>query len=426
MSELDNIVQITITRETAAIAVASFQIPLILSTHTRFSERARTYTDITSVAEDFATTDQAYIIAQKLFGQSTVGAVPPSIVIGRRQVDEVTLTPTVANSTVYTVTINGTPYTYTSDATATAAEITAGLDAAIGSPAGITVTDNTGTLTVEVTTPGTGWSISTSTNLAVAFTTPTETYVDALAAVTVVNDVWYALVADTHVVADVMALATAIQARRKIFGTSTSDSNFTSPTHIGAQLDADSLNRTFWIYLAQADTDYPEAAWIGAQLPYTPGSNDWDFKRAAGVTVSNVSDNQRTNIRAINGNMYTTVAGLNMFQDGNMSDGTPIDEIVFIDWLYARLQEGIFFRLANSLKVPFTNPGLLRIENEIRSVLAQAETNGGIDRGWTVSTPDVLSISPTLRAQRTAGTFVFRARLQGSIRRVIISGFLSL
>lgn len=425
MSELDNIVSITITKESAAIAVASFQIPLVLSTHTRFSERARTYTDITSVAEDFATTDQAYIIAQKLFGQSTVGAVPPSIVIGRRQVDEVTFTPVVADNTTYTVTLNEVPYTYTSGTSATATSIVTGLKTAIGTPAGITVSGTT-TLVVEPTAPGTAWSVKASSNLTQANTTPTETYVDALAAVTVVNDVWYALVADTHVVADVMALATAIQARRKIFGTSTQDSNFTSPTHIGAQLDADSLNRTFWIYLAQADTDYPEAAWIGAQLPYTPGSNDWDFKRAAGVTVSNVSDNQRTNIRAINGNMYTTVAGLNMFQDGNMSDGTPIDEIVFIDWLYARLQEGIFFRLANSLKVPFTNPGLLRVENEIRSVLAQAETNGGIDRGWTVSTPDVLAISPTLRAQRTAGTFVFRARLQGSVRKVIINGFLSL
>ena len=115
----------------------------------------------------------------------------------------------------------------------------------------------------------------------------------------------------------------------------------------------------------------------------------------------------------------------NLKQRASNECSWTLTEIVFIDWLYARLQEGIFFRLANSLKVPFTNPGLLRIENEIRSVLSQAETNGGIDRGWNVSTPDVLSIPETLRAQRTAGTFVFRARLQGSIRKVIINGFLS-
>jgi hypothetical protein len=164
---------------------------------------------------------------------------------------------------------------------------------------------------------------------------------------------------------------------------------------------------------------------MGAQLPYTPGSNDWDFKRAVGVTVSNLTDTQRVNLRNKNCNMYTTVAGVNIFQDGDTFGGSPIDEIVGIDWLYARLQEGVYFRLISSLKVPMTNPGLAIIENEIRSVLSQAEANGLIDRGWSVSTPDVSTISPTLHAQRTAGVFVFRARLAGSIRRVQINGFLS-
>jgi hypothetical protein len=81
--------------------------------------------------------------------------------------------------------------------------------------------------------------------------------------------------------------------------------------------------------------------------------------------------------------------------------------------------------MINTLKIPMTNPGLLMIENEIRAVLAQAETNGLIDRGWQVSTPDVLSIPENMRAQRTAGVFVFKARLAGSIRRVQINGFLS-
>lgn len=72
-----------------------------------------------------------------------------------------------------------------------------------------------------------------------------------------------------------------------------------------------------------------------------------------------------------------------------------------------------------------TQGGLLRIENEIRSVLSQAEANGLIDRGWVVQTPDVLAIPENLRAQRIAGAFVFRARLAGSIRKVVINGFLS-
>jgi hypothetical protein len=72
-----------------------------------------------------------------------------------------------------------------------------------------------------------------------------------------------------------------------------------------------------------------------------------------------------------------------------------------------------------------TNPGLLIIENEIRAVLSLAESNGAIDRGWTVSTPDVLSIPANMRAQRTAGVFKFNARLAGSIRKINIEGFLT-
>lgn len=425
MSELDQIVQITITRESTAVATASFQIPLVLATFTNFPERTRTYTDIIGVGEDFESTSNVHKIATKLFGQSSVGAVPPSIIVGRRQVDAVTYTPTVADNTLYSVTLNGTPYTFTSGVGATATTIVTGLKAALGSPAGITVSGTT-TLILTTTVLGTPWSVTASANL-VGVNTVTEDWVEALEAVEQENNVWYGIVSETHVSADVEALSDAINARRKLYGTSTADTvtPTTGITDIAYKLSAKTADRTYGVYLPTADTEFPEAAWMGAQLPYTPGSNDWDFKRAVGVTVSNLTDTQRVNLRSKNCNMYTTVAGVNIFQDGDTFGGSPIDEIVGIDWLYARLQEGVYFRLINSLKVPMTNPGLAIIENEIRSVLSQAEANGLIDRGWSVTTPDVSTISPNLRAQRTAGVFVFRARLAGSIRKVIINGFLS-
>lgn len=428
MAELDQIVQIQITRESTPITTASFQIPLILGTFTNFSERTRTYTDIDAVADDFDAESVIYAIASKLFGQSSVGAVPPSVIIGRRQVDSVTIVPDpVADNTEYTVTINGVVYSYTSGVSATATTITAGLDAAIGSPTGITATAASGVLTVGVTTPGTAWSITTSSNLTPTVVTPTETYVQALTAVENENNTWYGVVLDTHAANIVEPFSDAINARRKLFGTATSDTTATATTQtdIAAILSNKNADRTYGVYLPTADTEWPEAAWMGSQMPYTPGSNDWDFKRAVGVTRSVLSDTQRANLRSKNCNMYTTVAGVDIFQDGDTFGGSPVDEVIGVDWLYARLQEGVFGRLIRSLKVPMTNPGLAIIENEIRSVLSQAEANGLIDRGWTVTTPDVLEIPENMRAQRTAGTFVFRARLQGSIRKVIINGFLS-
>lgn len=425
--DLDSIVQILISRGSTPIATASFEIPMILTQHTAFAQRARVYNNLTSVAADFGTASNTYLMASKVFGQSTVGAVPPSVVIGRRQVDSVTgSVTTLSDNTVYSVIINGITYSVTSGEDATASQIATALDTAVGTLAGINFVVDGDTFTVSVATPGTGWSVRTSSNLTLTQSAPTESWVDAMERVIEVNDTWYALIAETHVQADVLALANAIQARRKIFGTSTSDSNFESGTHIGQQLSDDGLGRTFWIYTAEADQDYPEAAWIGAQLPYTPGSNDWAFKRLAGVTVSNVTDNARNLINGLNGNYYTTIAGVNVMQTGDMADGLPIDETILVDWIYARLQEAIFFRLINTLKIPLTNPGLAIIENEIRTVLARAEENNGIDVGWRVIVPDVLDIPETMRAQRTAGTFQFQARLAGSIRRVLINGFLSI
>lgn len=429
MSELENIVSLTITKESTAVATASFNIPLIFASHTNFTERTRTYTDIDGVGEDFSSTDEVYILAQREFGQSTVGAKPASIVVGRREVNSVTYTPAVANSTPYTLTINGVAYTYTSDASATAAEITAGLEDLTDAISGITVTDNTGTLTIAPTVAGSDYTVTASANL-VGVNAVTETIADALDAIAMENNVWYAVVADTHTQADVVALSNAVASRRKILGTSSQDAAVANTpysigaTDIGSVLKSSGQGRTYVIYSENADTEYPEAAWMGAQLAYTPGSNDWDFKRVVGVTVSKLSDTQRANLRSKNVNMYTTVGGVNVMQDGNMSDGTPIDEVIGVDWLYARIQEQVYFRIVNSLKVPMTNAGLVKIENEIRSVLSQAEANQLIDRGWTVTTPDIADIPQNLRAQRTAGVFQFRARLAGSVRKVIINGSL--
>lgn len=425
MSDLDDVVSIILTRESTAVATASFQIPLILATFTNFSERTRTYTSFKGVAEDFDDGDKVYKMANQFFGQSTVGAVPPSIVVGRRQVDSVIYTPTIADSTIYKVTLNGVDYSFTSGAGTTATLIVTGLKAAIGTPVGITVGGTT-TLTLAPTVPGTPWSVVASTNLVVAETS-TETYPDALDAVIESNDTWYLLTADTQDKTIQEALSDRIAAERRIYGLSSSDAvaPTTGVTDIGAKLFAKSAGRTFGVYLPTVATEYPECVWAGSQLAYTPGRNDWDFKRGVGATVSKLNATALTNLKAKSLNHYIRKGGVNVFMDGNMFDKTPIDQVRVEDWLYARLQESIYFRITNSLKIPMTNPGLLIVENEIRSVLSQAEANGAIDRGWTVSTPDILSIPANMRAQRTAGVFVFRCRLAGSIRKVEINGFLS-
>lgn len=358
MSELDDVVRVVIYDESTAISTASFQYPLILNTFTNFSQRARRYTSIAAVGADFASTSNTYLMAQKLFGQTSVlGAPPPAVIIGRRQVDTVNGSVTVVNSTVYTITINGTAYNFTSDASATAIEIVAGLDAAVGTPTGINFTDNLdGTFTVSPSTPGAAWSVSSSVNVVLVNASPTEDWVEALEAVEQENDTWYLLLSETQVKAEQEALSDAVQAREKIYGLSSADvvAPTVGTTDIGAILHAKSAGRTFGVYLPTAATEFPEAAWAGSQLAVTPGANDWDFKRANGVTVSKLSGTQITDLKNKSWNYYIAKGGVNIFQNGDMFDGKPIDIQIGKDWLKARLQEGIYFRIINSLKIPLT------------------------------------------------------------------------
>lgn len=101
-------------------------------------------------------------------------------------------------------------------------------------------------------------------------------------------------------------------------------------------------------------------------------------------------------------------------------------EIIIVDWIHARMQEQIYFRLINLLKIPFTRAGFTIIENEMRSVLSQAAANGAIEPNFTVTSPDPLAIPANQRAQGIAGVFTFTARLQGEVKKIIIQGSLTI
>jgi len=435
-SPLNEIVEVILYRGSTPIETASFSIPLIISTHTKFPERTRQYSSMDSVAEDFDVADPAYQVAQALYGQTGVlGAPISTLIIGRRQIDEavVGVVGTVASGNVYSITVNSKTYSYTAGGVDTASSVASGIAAAyaLAPVAGINLVVGTDVATVEVgpAVLGTGWALSSSVNLEVVSTVSLETWTDAYDAVKADNSTFYAVFIDTHDAAVVEEVSDAVATDRRVFGTATQDAaviDSASITDIAYVLSNKNAARTYGVYSATADEDFPEAAWAGSQLAVTPGSNDWDYKRANNITRSNLTANQINVLRDKNTNFFTRVAGVDVFRDGNMFNGGAIDLIIAEDWLVARLQEGVYFRLINSLKIPMTNIGLTIIENEIRAVLSQAEANGMIDRGWTVTTPDVLAIPENLRAQRIAGAFRFDARLQGSVRQVkSITGYLT-
>lgn len=424
MTRLTDIIKIDISRETAAVAQTNFNIPLFISAHTNFSERARSYTSLTAVAEDFATTDTAYIAAQRFFGQELV---PATIILGRRQIPGATISVnTVTVGATYTLTINDINFSYTAVATNTAVQIAAGLKAAydVTPITGITVVDNLdGTLTITSTID---WSLKVSSLLTKANQPATETWANTLEAVQQADNSWYALTIESHVTADVLAIAAAIEAKKKVFGTSSAAADIKTAvtTDLFSQLKALGYQRTFGLFSELADTQFPECAWIGDQLQEQPGSNTWAYKTLTGVTVSVLSDTVSTNIKDKNGSTFETVGGIRSTIGAKMFGGEFIDVMVFVDWLEARMTERLWFRMTNSKKIPYTAAGAAIIESEIRAQLNDGIRAGGLadSPAPVVSVPDVLAVSLNLRAQRIFEGITFTARLAGAIHFVTIKG----
>lgn len=94
---LKDIVNVNITRQTTAVAVAAFNVPLILSTFattTKFTGRTRSYGSAKEVADDgFAESDAVYKIASAIFMQN------PSVsrvVVGRRDSGDASIAATMS------------------------------------------------------------------------------------------------------------------------------------------------------------------------------------------------------------------------------------------------------------------------------------------------------------------------------------------
>jgi len=136
---LRDIVSVSITRVSSAVTQQGFSTALILAYHTRWtSDRVREYASLTEMQGDaFTADDAAYKLASALWSQPNP---PDRIKVGRRAnafTQTVRLTPTATNSTAYTIEVDGLEASYTSDSSATVAEITAGLTAAVAALADV-------------------------------------------------------------------------------------------------------------------------------------------------------------------------------------------------------------------------------------------------------------------------------------------------
>lgn len=130
---LSDIANVTITRVSSAVTQQGFSTPCILAYQTRrTTDRVHSYASLAEMTTaGYTPDDTAHKIASALWSQPNP---PAAIKIGRRSnafTKSIRLTPSEANSTVYSVECEGLEASYTTDSSASVAEICTNLTTAI-------------------------------------------------------------------------------------------------------------------------------------------------------------------------------------------------------------------------------------------------------------------------------------------------------
>lgn len=437
---LSNHVTLSITQDSVGIARAGFGTPLIVSHTATWAERVRSYTDMAGVAADFAvTTSPEYLAAQAIFAQNPH---PTTVKIGKALLQPTqvyVLTPTASNSTAYTVTVAGegvteTEVTYTSDASATVAEICAGLETLISAVVGnnYAVVDGTTELTITGDAAGDWFSIAVSDP---ALLQNEMTHADPgiatdLAAIALEDNDWYVLLTNFNSNAMVIAADAWVQTAKKLylFDVPESDAVTTAAGNSDTLDDIATLGRarTAGTY-HNSPAKMNSAAWAGRCLSLDPGSITWKFKTLSGVPALSLTSTQRANLVARSANFYETVAARDMMSEGTTSDGDWIDSQRGLDWLEDDMSKGVFGVLYNANKVPFTDAGVAILQKEMEASLKRA-----VDRGLlassptpTVTVPAVADVSGANKTLRTLPDMKFTGTLAGAVHIVNITGVVS-
>lgn len=450
MSELSDIVTVAISRETQSLSQFAFGIPAIISqfatTKTTVAfVRHRYYTSLADMATDGWTVyDYEYKAAQKLFSQNPR---PTSVMIGRWDSGDANLTAALAAIQL----ASADWYAWTLIPSKTALFTFAG-DLITGNKVDIVING--------VTVAQVSWSsdmqttmglIKTAVEAAISgatftvSTTPFRTATLTLPNGTTPSSITIAITGGATVTTCVVTLLSTatVQAYKdcaawnetmmKLFFYSDSDpvTKAAGTTDLAYFMKGLNYDRTISVYNPYAMGDmaatFEEISWIGACLPFDPGSITWAFKTLAGVSAIALTPSERGFILGKNAAIYTTTAGVDITEQGKVASGEYIDIMQGVDWISASLQAAIFTQLINVKKIPYTDEGVELITSQVRAVLNRAATKGILVKASIVVTnPLVADVAAADKAARLLPDINFTAVLQGAIHKTEINGIVTL
>lgn len=444
MSDINQIIQVNITRQTPVASLPGFGVPGILAqfatskTTTPFT-RGRYYASTSELTADgWASTDSVYLAAAAIFaqnprvprvfvgridsGDASVAASGDAIraeqddwyafeVVGNRGVLFTLSTALITGNSV-SGSINGTafgPVVYATSHAATMAALETAIETALGAGTVATVAGNT----MTVYKPGVDLNTASLTvTLGASQPTVTTTYpLDATK-----TKAWMAWTATQKKLQFVQDSDPA---------TFAPDTGVSGTACLAEFAKLSSYDRAAVIFHT-ANTEYAAAAWMGKELPYDPGLRTWAFKNLTGITASVLTTSQEALVRGKNANVYTTTASYAHTYEGRCAKAsTFIDDVRGLDWLDTTIKTDLFNLLATSGKVPFTDAGIQTVGGTLKASLALAEKRSVLASGWTVSVPLASEVSDADKALRKLTGITWTGTLAGAVHSIVINGTVS-
>lgn len=430
---LDTIMNLSITVESRAPSQAGFGTPLLFGYHLHnLGQLVKQYSAADDMLDDGFTTDDAlYKAAQIVKSQNPS---PDVFKIGRRvtpltQIITITVIK-VSAGYKYKGTVGGKALSYTVLAGATTTTLATALASAINAlVVGVTAVGGVGTVICTTDAAGSvvDYDFSSIPRSALALEDSTaDTTTDAeLPAIGAEDDDWYGLlIIDSSSKATTLHGAGWTEARRKLFVAQTCDSaapDSVATDDVMSSLKDSSYARSGCIYhRAIGGVEWLAAGWLAGALTTTPGAATMAFKAVAGVKVDVLQSSEESTILTKHGSHYTNTGGLPITFEGKSGSGDFMDTTRFIDWVYARMREGVLGALANSAKIPFTDGGVDIIRGIILAVIQQGQTAGGFskDVAPVVAAPLVKNVSAANRINRILPDITWTATLAGAIHRL--------
>lgn len=438
---LQDLANVVISTSGPALTQVGFGTLLCAGYHTLWgvNERVREYTALADMVTDgFTVNSPLYLMAARAFQQSPR---PDKVKIGKCKLPathtvKFTVNSSAENSSLYAFTAKRNGVTveieYTSDGTATIAEIVAGLAALVEtSPIGAAVVatsaDSNTSCQIVDSTPGSIIYYSNWTaNLNFSNVTADPGIATDLVAIRLADGDWYGLATDHNSKAICQAAAAYVDTLDAMYGCNVSDSaayDSASTTDLGYVLKSASTARTIVGFDLDDTGGYMGVAMLAERFPHDPGQDGaggtFHGKTLVGVTGDRLTSTQKSNLRAKNYVVYITTAGRNHTLDGKVAGGEWADVVRGLDWFRIRTEERVAQVILSNDKIPYTDRGISIILSEVMAQGRTAETVELFTPGtFTASAPKAADVSSADRGARKLTGIKFSAQLAGAIHLV--------